>query len=333
MEQVWEERDFKSIGSRDNPCWQSDIKDYLECSLRWSFKKKVPREARYVSGHAAIGSAVHKAVADFFTKGKTPSTIRDLAEEEIDKSKEKIGGLNSDVYWRTGSSIDKEINTFDLVLDKFYTKEYNLLLQSSEFSRVRSYCEIAFLVNIGGYWFEGTVDHIIADGSGLTMRDYKTGINKPSQFLLDNDYQFFIYSCAALSGEFVYNMEPISFKTFPMSFQYNMRGHEVYKKKTRVGIDEKGTIHRMPGEEKYDPRFRSNMTASKIPVMSKYLTEVVNDMRRGKFFPSLPALGGCTGRCQFNDMCEAGLSEPISEATIYTNLWNREVEGCTLGVQ
>lgn len=306
---------FKKFGSESFPAHQSDINSLAgdsSCWFRWKFGLDKDTKAQFRSIQAVFGSALHKTI-ELLHRDKNWDKAKELFLEVFHTMLNAPGepevrdnGKPRDVYERDGQNI---IEGYAL---KTYNREAIIIA-----------AEIPFTVQIGKYWFEGTIDQIRKSPEGLVLIDFKSGVTVPNQRELNYGFQFGIYSAALLDGTLYSNGTIQRLCQFPdRIYHYQLRNHIPYatsgsKAVERVsdcewyGASAGSEVKYKKCDERGPVLYEAFRSPDELTVLERHLNAIIGAVRFLKFYPTIGSL--CESYCSYKNECDGILNESVSE--------------------
>lgn len=345
--------DPRKYGTFDDPIRQSDLNELASaysCPKRFAYRKEEQfggaNAIDRAFGGACLGNAIHETLALYLDpsrpscarvlSGEAPSddALRTVIEAELDKA---ANGLP--IEWGKKSRDAEVENAIAMTAGVLrtiprYVAEV-LIVEGTFRSKIET--------NEREYWLTGTVDLVYrprSNPSAIAIADWKSGIQRQSEIVLDHGYQLGIYSQAAKDGEFFPGAldegEPIRLGEYPEELCIvHLRDFVPYARKgtkTPTHRDEiafYGTSEKV-SFEKGDLRgpgwMRARRTESDVARLKVSIRHIVNTVRLRQF---VEHLGDDCARCAFRHIClnEGYAPEGEAKRQLDSNLRDVDFDG------
>lgn len=201
----------------------SSLKDYKECNYRYCFRRMKGMD--WPSNTALVkGSVIHEAI-DLYERGDLP--MEDAEEWAMQEFLQKIS--NNNVEFTKWDDITKLIKSVKALVATYFKYKKGVLIESELPFRIPMYTTQGVSFNL-----VGKIDQIVEMDAGICVVDLKTGREMPTDFEIEGDYQFTVYSMAY---EALYGTPPAGLYNFQLN-----HGKYVEYKRTQKHLDELNVV-------------------------------------------------------------------------------------------
>lgn len=275
---------------------QSDIKQFMACSLRYKFQHEgAPREQ---SSALSFGTVIHDAILLMEVQQSLGAGLA-----RFDELWDNLGKYNQACQAAIPGEVTLEYayliprNTHQGYKDighRILRDWWQLIQWESDIVLGREY---NFTVPIGSHQLTGTVDKLAlrplkgAKGFGVLVSDYKTSAKQPTRDYLQHDIQFSAYCYATTQPEFWVNLPPVKLMDGSL-----MTGPELYAK--YLDAQRMGEWVHLRTPRRIDAGVRTDVHYNRLLYA---IDQIEASVATGIFVPNLN--GDTCQYCEFRKIC------------------------------